>query len=72
MYGKEDGGADTVVWLAGSQGEVEQFQSGIGQTSLAHETIEAFREIGLLDDIIVTKEGLVVCPAELDLLMHDA
>ena len=71
VYGKEDGGMDTAVWLAGSKGEVEQFQSGKGQTSLAHETIEALREISLLDDIIVTKEGLIVYPAEIERPIHD-
>jgi hypothetical protein len=38
----------------------------MGQPSIAHETIEALREIGVLDDIIATKEGLVVYPAALD------
>ena len=66
VYGKEGGGADTAVWLAGSKDKTDESQLGIGQSSIAHETIEALRKIGLLDDIIVTKEGLVVYPAELD------
>ena len=66
VYGKEEGGADTAVWLAGSKEETNQTQSGIGQFSIAHETIEALREIGLLDDIIATNEGLVVYPSGLD------
>ena len=67
VYGKEDGGADTAVWLAESKEETGQSLRGsIGQSSIAHETIEALRESGLLDDIIVTKEGLVVYPSGLD------
>lgn len=62
VYGKEDGGADTAVWLAEGKDNRSQGQPGIGQSSIAHQTIEALRKIGLLDDIIVTKEGLVVYP----------
>lgn len=51
------------MWLSASKEETEQSQPGLGQTSIAHETIEALREIGLLDDIIATKEGLVLYPA---------
>jgi len=69
VYGKEDGGADTAVWLSGRKEETNQLQLGIGQSSVAHEMIEALRQIGVLDEIIVTKEGLVAYPAELDLLM---
>lgn len=63
VYGKEDGGADTAVWLAGDKDKVDQ-----GQVGIAHQTIAALREIGVLDDIIATKEGLVVYPVELDQL----
>lgn len=66
VYGKEDGGIDTAVWLAAGKGEAEQPQPGMGQPSIAHETIEALREIWVLDDIFATKEGLVVYPAALD------
>jgi hypothetical protein len=66
VYGKEDGGADTAVWLAGSKEETGQAQPDIRPSSIAHETIEALREIGLLDDIMATKEGLVVYPSEGD------
>lgn len=66
VYGKEDGGMDTAVWLAASKGEVEQPQSGMEQSSIAHETIEALREIGWLEDIISTKEGLVIYPTKLE------
>ena len=58
MYGKDEEGADTVVWLGESKDETDQSQPGIGQSSIAHETIEALRQLGLLDDILVTKEGL--------------
>lgn len=56
VYGKDEVGADTAVWLAESKEETDQSQPGIGQISIARETIEALREIGLLDDIISTKE----------------
>ncbi|MBK8900265.1 MAG: hypothetical protein IPM53_03710 [Anaerolineaceae bacterium] len=65
VYGKEEGGADTAVWLAGDKDEAEPSRPGIGQSSMAHETIEALRKIGLLHDIIDTKEELVVYPAEM-------
>ena len=61
VYGKDEGGADTVAWLARTkdkQGEL--------QTSIAHKTVAALREIGLLDDIVPTRAGLVVYPVELD------
>ncbi|MBK8900272.1 MAG: hypothetical protein IPM53_03745 [Anaerolineaceae bacterium] len=66
VYGKEDGGMDTAVWLAGSKKGPDQPQPGIDHSKVAHETIKALREIGLLDDIIATREGLVVYPATLD------
>jgi hypothetical protein len=66
VYGKEEGGADTAVWLAGSKEETGQSQPGIGQSPIAHETIEVLREIGLLDAILPTKEGLVVYPVDMD------
>jgi hypothetical protein len=62
VYGKEDGGADTAVWLAGSKEKIDQLLPGISPSSVAHETIETLRDIGLLDDIIATREGLVVYP----------
>ncbi|MCZ7673837.1 MAG: hypothetical protein M5U34_45310 [Chloroflexi bacterium] len=66
VYGKAEGGADTAVWLAGDKDKQDQTQPGIGPSSIAHHTIEVLRQIGLLDDIIVTKEGLVVYPTELN------
>lgn len=65
VYGKEEGGVDTAVWSAESKEEIGQSLLGIGQSSIAHETIEALRQIGLLDDIIATKEGLVIYPVEM-------
>jgi hypothetical protein len=65
VYGKEDGGSDTAVWLAGDKGR-ERPHLDLGSPSIAHQTIEALREMGLLDDIITTKEGLVVYPAEMN------
>ena len=66
IYGKEDSGADTAVWLAAVKDETGLFPPGLGASSIAHETIAALREIGLLDEIVVTKEGLVVYTAGMD------
>jgi hypothetical protein len=52
--------------LGGSKEETDQHQPGMGSSSFAHETIRALREIGLLDDIINTKEGIVVYPREMN------
>lgn len=60
VYGKEDRGADTAVWLAGNKGETVLIESNIAQ-----QTIEALREAGILDDIMMTKERLVDYLAEL-------
>ena len=60
LYGKEDGG-DTAVWLAGRKEETNKTQSSIGQSSVAHETIEALRKIGLLDNI-THSDGLLIYP----------
>jgi hypothetical protein len=65
VYGKEERGSDAAVWLAGRKDEQDLTQPGIGASLIAHQTIEALRQIGLLDDIIVTKAGLVVYPAEM-------
>ena len=70
VYGKEDGGADTAVWLAESKKEADQTQPGIGQSSIAHETIEALREIDLLDDVVQTKEGLIIYPPQMDVFTY--
>jgi hypothetical protein len=70
VYGKEERGSDAAVWLAGRKDEQAPTQPGtglssIGPSSIAHQTIEALRQISLLDDIVVTKEGLVVYPSEM-------
>lgn len=64
VYGNKDGGADTAVWLAEGKDNLGQGQAGIRQSSIAHQTIEALRAAGLLDDIMMTKEGLIVFLAE--------
>jgi hypothetical protein len=53
VYSNETGGADTAAWLGKTKGETKT-------DSIAHQTIEALRAIGMLDEILVTKEGLVV------------
>jgi hypothetical protein len=66
VYRNEAPAADTAVWLAGTGDEQDSTQPGIGQSSVASLTMEALREIGLLDDLISTREGLVVYPAEME------
>ena len=61
VYGKEDGGADTAVWLAGDRGKDGQSQL---QASIAHQTIEALCQAGFLNGLIETKEGLIVYPLQ--------
>lgn len=61
VYGKEDGGMDTAVWLSKSKNDQAQLQ-----ISVAHQTIEALRQLGLLDAVIETKEGLVQYPRWVD------
>lgn len=53
VYGKEDGGADTAVWLGESEEETTQLQTRIG-----HHTIQELHRIRLLNAILTTKEGL--------------
>ena len=71
VYGKEDGGMDTAVWLSGRKEQTPKPQPVMGQSSVAHETIEALRQVGLLGDIVATKEGLVIYPFDLDQSIRD-
>jgi hypothetical protein len=64
VYGKDEGRSDTAVWLAGDR-------EAPGDKSIAHQTIKTLRELGVLDDIIVTNEGLVVYPVGMDLNTFD-
>jgi hypothetical protein len=66
VYRKDGSGSDTVVWLSDSKGNQGQTHVDAGQSSIAHLTVEALRHRGLLDDLIVSKEGLVVYPVELN------
>lgn len=59
VYEKDGNGMDTAVWLAGRK-EIS-YPEAPGST--AHETIEALRKARILDDIIETKEGVVIYPA---------
>ncbi len=56
---------DTAVWLGESNKVADQNEPAIGQSSIAHQTIEVLRDFELLDDIIVTKAGLVVYSTKL-------
>jgi hypothetical protein len=71
VYGKEgETGADTAVWLdvlgdeALSVGGNGRFPWLVG-LSPARETMEALRQVGVLDEVVETTEWLVVYPAGL-------
>lgn len=53
LYIKEERGSDRALWLQGEKTE-QGVQPGIG-----HKSIQALREIGLLGEILPTKEGLI-------------
>jgi len=73
VYGKDEGGSDTAVWLGVSkEGELQHGSvlalAGIGLHSVGHYTVEALRRIGVLDELVETSEGLVVYPKEMELV----
>lgn len=59
VYRKEDGGMDTAVWLTSVDSESSD-------VSLSTQTIQTLRSLGTLDELIVTKNGLIVYPQGLD------
>jgi hypothetical protein len=61
VYQQAETGSDAAAWLGG-----ERDEAGKRQVGIAGMTVEALREVGLLDEIVPTKEGLVVYPAEMD------
>lgn len=64
VYGGEELTADTAVWLARTRIERDLAQPGIGQFSVASLTIEALREIGVVDEIHLNREGRGVYPSD--------
>jgi hypothetical protein len=66
VYGEEKVGSDAAVWLASARESASDTSAGLsfGQPSIASQTVTALREIGLLDDLVLTQEGLVVYPAD--------
>jgi hypothetical protein len=59
VYDGEDAGrSDTAVWLGAEKGADTA-------VSVAQQTIAALRAVGVLDELVVTTEGLVVYPAGL-------
>lgn len=56
VYSGERSGSDAAVWLAAGSGLA-------GAASIGQQTIEGLRDIGVLDDILNTKVGLVAYPA---------
>ena len=57
VYQQEERGSDAAAWLGGERDEAGKRQAGI-----AGVTVAALRGVGLLDEIIETKEGLVIYP----------
>ncbi|MCA9970566.1 MAG: hypothetical protein KC425_10150, partial [Anaerolineales bacterium] len=58
VYGRDEGGMDTAVWLGGEADTPVGRQAGTAQAMM-----QALRALGVLDALIATKEGLVVYPA---------
>jgi len=58
VYSNEKGRVNTAVWLAETKGKGEM-------ESVAHQAINALGAVGVLDEILVTKEGIIVYPTEL-------
>ena len=67
VYGKDGGGSDRAVWLAANTDETELSWPSLESASIGHQTIEALRRIAVLNELIITKTGLVVYPSELDI-----
>jgi hypothetical protein len=71
VYGKEDWEADTAVWLGAARDKrlshlrLHSGQAWLEGVSPAREMMTALRQVGLLDEVIETKEGLVEWPARL-------
>jgi hypothetical protein len=67
--GKTAVGSDIAAWLdAFDEGDLPQqgWRPWLFGLSPARETMAALRQVGVLDEVIETKEGLVVYPAGLD------
>jgi hypothetical protein len=63
VYGQEKVVMDTAVWLGAAENEqLFPWQEGV---SPAQATTAALREVGMLDEVIQTKEGLVIYPGEM-------
>ncbi len=58
-YQQEKRGTDAAAWLRG-----ERDETGTRQPGVAGMTVEALREAGLLNEIVPTKEGLMVWSEE--------
>ncbi|MCK5921449.1 MAG: hypothetical protein KAG66_10950 [Methylococcales bacterium] len=59
VYGGKMPASDAVVWLGEDKQMPEQY------VSIAHRTIQALREIGILDDLVMTTEGIILYPSSL-------
>jgi hypothetical protein len=68
VQGKDEGGADAAVWLDAARDEqlpplrLHTGQAELAGLSPAQATMATLRQPGLPDEIIQTKEGLVVYP----------
>jgi hypothetical protein len=72
VYGQEKVVMDTAVWLGAASDEqlspvrLHSGQAWLEAVSPAQATMAVLRETGLLDEIVQTREGLVVYPVELN------
>ena len=57
VYQQEERGSDAAAWLGG-----ERDEAGKRQVGIAGATVAALRDMGLLAEIVPTKEGLVAYP----------
>jgi len=65
VYEAETPASDAAAWLAKMAVTDGPTEMGLGPLSVASLTIEALQEIGLLDELVPTKAGLIVYPVEL-------
>ena len=61
LYQRDERELDAAAWLRDEGDEEGKRQAGV-----AGVTVEALREVGLLAEIVPTKEGLVVWRGEFD------
>ncbi len=64
VYQAETPASDAAAWLASAGEERDSIWGRLGVSSIASLTIEALQEIGALDELVATREGVVVYPSK--------